>query len=163
MMGTPFFYCTFYVIGQLQCTEIDKNNTKCYYFEPGTYRIDIVGKKQACDDILKTINLKLIKYNPYSEDPLCKGIEEFVLCQPTYEKELDYDTFVSRVNTYKKTKQNKIDKEQNNQKENTNLDKIKSYIKENLVQIIIIIIFIILVIISTIIWINSIKKSRRLE
>lgn len=153
----------FYIIGELQCNEIDKNNTKCYYFNPGTYRIDIIGKTKTCNDVLKTISLKLIKYNKYSEDPLCKGIEEFVLCQPTYEKDIDYDTFVSRVNTYKKTKQNKIDEEKNNQKEISELDKVILYIKENLIQIIIIIIFVILVTISTIIAIKTLKKSRRLE
>ena len=153
----------FYVNGELQCSDLNKKTAKCYYFSPGTYRVDIVGNTKMCTDILKTINLKLIKYNKYSEDPLCEGIEEFVLCQPTYEKEIDYDTFVSRVNTYKKSKTEANNEEDPPKKENLYLDKIKLYIKENIIQIVIITIFVILVTISTIIGIKSIKKSRRLE
>jgi len=149
----------------LECTEISDITKKCIKFPSGTYDIEIVGVTNTCNDVLKLIALTLPKYNKLSEDELCKGIEEFVLCNPTYEKEIDYETFVSRVTTYKKTKekesQNTVDTEEPEKDKNT--DKIINYIKDNLVQIIIIATFVILVIITTIITAKSIRKSRRLE
>lgn len=129
--------------------------------KPGEYPINVVGVSSECDDILKTINLKLAKYNKYSEDPICEGIEEFVLCQETYDKEIDYDTFVSRVNTYKKSKE----KQENNKVEEKPKEenKVLKYIEDNLIQIIIVTIFIILVLITAHITFKSIRKSRRLE
>ena len=127
----------------------------------GEYKFEIAGIKGECEDVLKTITLNLSEYNKFADDPLCEGIEEFVLCQPIYEKEIDYETFVSRVNTYKKSKEKKEQKQEPQQtaKENPVLE----YIQENLIQIIIIVIFIILVIITTCVTIKSIRKSRRLE
>lgn len=128
--------------------------------KPGQYKIEVIGVTNSCSDVLKEITLKLSKYNSYSEDPLCDGIEEFVLCQPTYDKEIDYETFVSRVNTYKKNHTNKVDEEpQEEPEENI----ILQYIKDNLFQIIIIIVFIILLTITIIVTAKSIRKSRRLE
>ena len=131
----------------------------------GQYIFDVIGIEEGCDDTLKNITLKLPRYNAYSEDPLCQGIEEFVLCQPTYEKEIDRDTFISRVNTYKKTKENKIEQQpvEENEEKNGVIEKTIEYIKENLLQVIIVAVFIVLVIITTIVSINSIRKSRRLE
>ena len=86
-------------------------NTMILYisgFSSGVYDYEIVGITDTCDDTLKEGTVNLTKRNNYYNDPLCEGIEEFVLCQPTYDKEIDYDTFVSRVNTYKKTKQEKV-------------------------------------------------------
>lgn len=156
----------FYISGELICNDINETTAECYNFTPGTYRIEIKGQTNTCNDVLKEISLKLPKYNEYSENPLCEGIEEFVLCQPTYEKEIDYETFVSRVNTYKKTKQEKIEneiKQQSPQNDNKIINNIISYVKENLIQIIIITIFIVLLIISIVVTINQAKKSRRLE
>ena len=101
-----------------------------------------------------------LAYNKLSEDPLCEGNEDFVLCNPSYDKEIDYDTFVSRLNTYKKNKGNNPSSSSNSVKEE---NAIITYIKNNLVSIITITIFIILVIITIILTAKSIKKSRRLE
>ena len=132
---------------------------QCYNCKPQKYDIYIIGQTEQFDDILKAITLNL-PYNSLSEDPICEGIEEFVLCQPTYSKEIDYDTFVSRVNTYKKSKVTQSSSNNNNSnKEN----ELITYIKENLLTIITISIFIILVIITIILTARSIKKSRRLE
>lgn len=153
-------YSYFIEIGkETKCTYVDETTTKCSGVQPNKYNVTVNGATNTCDETLKTINLNLKEYNKYSEDPMCKGIEEFVLCQPTYDKEIDYDTFVSRVNTYKKSKQNK----ENNKIEKNDNNQVIVYIKENLVQIIIISIFIILVLITTYITIKSIRKSRRLE
>ena len=125
----------------------------------GTYETIIIGLKECTDD-LKTITFKLPELNKYYQDPLCEGIDEFVLCQPTYSKEIDYETFKSRVETYKKTKKNK---EQTKKEEVTEENKILDYIKDNIYSIIIITVFVILVSITTIITAKSIRKSRRLE
>lgn len=128
--------------------------------KPGEYKIEVSTNTPTCNNSLKTITLKLAKYNSFSEDPLCNDIEEFVLCQPTYDKDIDYETFASRVNTYKKNKENKVVEEV---EEPVEKNEILEYIKNNLIQIIIISIFVILVLITAIITIKSIRKSRRLE
>lgn len=150
---------------QVNCTNTEGNTKKCINFPAGPYDIEVIGVTNTCNDVLKQITLELPEYNKLSEDELCKGIEEFVLCSPTYDKEIDYDTFVSRVNTYKKTKEkeekNKVGDEE--PEDETIADKVLYYVKNNLVQIIIISVFIVLVIITTIITAKSIRKSRRLE
>lgn len=145
-----------------KCNEIEEKKNECYGIYPGEYIIDIVGQTNSCKDILSSKSLKLPAYNKYSEDPLCEGIEEFVLCQSTYDKDIDYDTFVSRVNTYKKNHVSKDDTD-NKKEEIKEPNKILQYIQDNLLQIIIIVIFVIMVIITIILNVKSIKKSRRLE
>jgi len=155
-----------YIKDDFNCNDIDKNITACYNVPINEYQIEIVGQTNTCNDVVKTFTLNLPRYNIFSEDPLCQGIEEFVLCQSTYDKQIDYETFVSRVNIYKKTKQKEIEKEENkelNEEDNKNINKIESYIKEKPIEVIIIAIFIILVVISIIVITRSIKKSRRLE
>lgn len=144
------------------CEILDNNTAKCSNIKPNTYNFEIVGVSTTCNGTFKKIKTSLPKYNTYSEDPLCEGIEEFVLCQPTYDKDIDYDTFVSRVNSYKKNHQSKInDNEIKEEVKEQNI--IIKYIKDNLFQIVIIIIFVVLVIATIILTAKSIKKSRRLE
>lgn len=144
------------------CEVLDDNMAKCSNIKPNTYNFEIVGVTTNCNETLKKIEITLPKYNGYYNDPLCEGIEEFVLCQPTYDKDIDYETFVSRVNSYKKNHQSKpID---NNTKEEVKEEnKLIQYIQDNLFQIIIVIIFIVMIIITIILTAKSIKKSRRLE
>lgn len=141
---------------------IDKNNYTYVGISPGNYKITVEGINDACQDVFKTINLNLPKYNKYSEDPLCKGNEEFVLCQPTYDKDIDYDTFKERIEVYKKTKaENNIKNTDNNSK--TKENNVINYIKDNIVQISLIAILLILIVIITISISKRQKKSRRLE
>lgn len=129
----------------------------------GEYTFEVLSNSATCKDVLKTIKVNLPKYNKYSEDPLCKDIEEFVLCQPTYDKEIDYETFVSRVNTYKRTKKEQEEKQVETNKENNMLENIMEYLENNLLQIVIMSVFVILMVITIILTTKSIKKSRRLE
>lgn len=149
-----------YEDGNIKCEKINENERQCNSIPPGEYEIFIIGSNETCRGELKTINLKLAKYNHYSDDPLCNGIEEFVLCQPTYSKEIDYETFASRVNTYKKTKQKEQEANINEDKEN---NKVLNYIKANLFNIIIITVFSVSIIITIILTAKALKKSRRLE
>lgn len=150
----------------LECSDLDNDTKQCINFPSGTYYIEIVGKTDTCDDVLKEIEIILPEYNKLSDDPLCEGIEEFVLCSPTYQKEIDYDTFVSRVETYKKTKAKKESETEKNkepEEKDNKLTPVIKYVKDNLITLIIIVVFIILVIITAIITAKSIRKSRRLE
>ena len=144
-----------------ECIEKEANKLECKHVPPDDYQIKIRSANNSCTLTYKTIELNLSKYNPYFNDPLCEGIEEFVLCQETYGKEIDYDTFISRVNTYKKTKQNQTPEEEKN--DTKIINDIFELIKENLFQIIIIIVFVIAVAVTIILTVKSIRKSRRLE
>lgn len=144
----------------IEYEELDENRYMVKKIKPGKCNIYIDGITSTCDDVMKQEVLTLPEYNKYSEDPLCEGIEEFVLCQPTYNKKIDYDTFKSRINTYKKTISNKNNNTSNDTtKENIYIE----YIKNNWIQIIIVTAFIKLLIITIIMIVKSIKKSRRLE
>ena len=146
------------------CDGISDNETICHNVLPNEYYIEILGQTASCKDSVKEITLNLSRYNNFSDDPLCEGIEEFVLCQPTYDKEIDYDTFVSRVNTYKKTKKNEQkENTEENKKDNQVIDNISKFLEDNLFQIIIIIVFVIVITITIILTAKSIRKSRRLE
>ena len=138
--------------------------------KPGmSFDVTIMGKTQDCQDSVRVDDVKLERNNKFYGDPLCEGIEEFVLCQEMYDKEIDRETFEERIELYKEKQETKkeeekqqIEKEKEKLIENT-INKIINYIKENLVQVIIIVVFIILVTITTIITVISAKKSRRLE
>ena len=145
------------------CREINKNEATCENLPNVNYYFEIIGITDTCDSTLKEIYLDLSKQNKYWNDPLCEGIEDFVLCQPTYDKEIDYDTFVSRVNTYKKTKQREATKEEEGKKSNGVIDKVTNFLKENLFQIIISVVFVIAIVVTVILTAKSIRKSRRLE
>lgn len=129
---------------------------------PGQYIAFVVGLTDSCNDVLKKEEITLPQYNQYAYDPVCEGIEEFVLCSPTYDKELDYDTFISRVNSYKKNKANQ-DKTDNNTEEKPT---IKEWFKDNYMYFIYAIIgIVVLLIIALIVKViyNHERKRRRLE
>lgn len=137
----------------------DNNNYQYLGLSPGEYTVTIEGVTNTCKDVLKTINLSLPKYNKYTEDPLCKGIEEFVLCQSTYDKDIDYETFKQRVEVYKKTKTENNIKTDDINKNNA----IVNYFKNNIGQISLFTISLVLVIIVITLIAKRQKKSRRLE
>ena len=152
-----------YTDEKIECEDINSTITKCSYFEAGEYELEILGQTETCKDSFKKITLNLPKYNKYSEDPLCQGIEEFVLCSPIYDKDIDYETFASRVETYKRTKKEKKEPNEERKQEENKIDVVLEYVKQNLFQIIIIIVFVVLLITTIIITAKSIGKSRRLE
>lgn len=145
-----------------KCEVIDKKTVKCEQVKPNEYTFAIIGKSESCKDVLKNITISLPQYNNYSEDPLCAGLEEFYLCQPTYDKVVDYDTFVSRVKLYKEKQEAK--KKNVVQKEETPEEsKIAKYIKDNLIQIIVLTVFVIMIVITIVLTVKAAKQSRRLE
>ena len=134
-------------------------DTVCEFLGVGSYKITVVGNTNTCTDTLKREFITLKKYNKYSEDPLCEDIKEFSLCQETYDKEIDYETFVLRVQAYKESKS----QEQSSSKKKIDISKIQEYLENNLFQVIVVAVFVILVIITVIVTITTSKKSRRLE
>ena len=152
------------------CEKVSNTLTKCTGLKPGTTFIGrVIGLTNQCNDLLKEEEIKLIRNNKYYGDPLCEGIEEFVLCQEMYDKEIERETFEDRIEKYKETKEEKIEEEKQKNEQMTEknieniINKTTEYIKENLIQVIIVLIFIILTTITAIILIKSAKQSRRLE
>lgn len=168
--NTNKFGYVFTIEQEYSCNKVSDTVTECTGLKPGiSFYARVIGMTNECNDLLKEEEIKLIKNNEYYGDPLCEGIEEFVLCQEMYDKEIDRETFEERVEIYKEKQEIKqeeekqqTEKEQANKVENT-INKIINYIKENLVQVLIVAIFIILVIITTIVTIITARKRRRLE
>lgn len=128
----------------------------------GQYTIYVEGANDSCNDIFKTEKITLPQYNKYAYDSACEGIEEFALCSPTYDKYLDYNTFISRVNSYKKSKENNGISNNTVEEKNTVLEWMKdNYFYIIYVAIGIIVLLIIALIIKTIY--NNERKRRRLE
>ena len=128
----------------------------------GQYTIYVIGASDSCNDVFKKETITLPQYNQYAYDPACEGIEEFALCSPTYDKYLDYNTFISRVNSYKKNKTADNKTDNNAEEKNTVLE----WLKNNYFYIIyaVIGIVVLLIIILTIKAIyNNERKRRRLE
>ena len=130
-----------------------------------------ISKEKNCKS-LKNETITLKKPNKYANSDLCDGYEDFVLCQEDYEKEIDQETFESRLETYKQSleKEKEIEiqeKEEKKEKEKITfsqiIDKIIDFIEENLTTIIIVIVFLIILTVSTILMVKSYIKSRRLE
>ncbi len=150
-----------YIVYDIDCDYYSDNEYKCFHIRPGDVEIGIFSKNKSCETSLKDTMVHLEKNNSFSKDELCIGIEEFVLCQPTYDKEIDYETFVSRTNAYRKTKAEKQTKEE--EKKEQPINNIVNFIQENLIYVIAVPVLLIAVIITVILTAKSIRKSRRLE
>ena len=137
-------------------------------YKGNEYRYEIIAEYPECKNVsVYQSKLILKKYNAYADNSLCKGNEEFVLCQKDYEGELDDTTFQTRIETYieeKNSKEAATIKRDNNKTDDTNMiDKASTFAEENTILIIIVTIFIIALIVFAIIMIKNKMKSRRLE
>lgn len=70
--------------------------------QTGSYKYSIFSEK--CDVPLKILNIVLPKFNIYSLDPLCEGIDgdDFALCGKYYNSNISYETFMKKITDYKK-------------------------------------------------------------
>lgn len=102
-----------------------QNNKVNMSLSNGSWTIYIYSDK--CELEIDTIKFKLPRFNTYSLDPLCKGIdgEKFPLCGKYYEYEVSYDSFKQRVENYRIT---------NNIKDSNNSNKKK---KDNYIELVI--------------------------
>lgn len=147
-----------------QCTATSKTKLECTGLKPGTsFYASIIGKTKECNELVKEEEIRLKKYNKFYGDPLCEGIEEFVLCQEIYDKDLDRETFEQRIKLYKDKKNQQDDTKTDIEEDKNQEDEIKEYIEKNKIEIIIISVFIVLIIITSIVSYKMIRKSRRLE
>ena len=86
-----------------------------------------------CDQKIDEISVSIPKFNEYSLDPLCDGIngDDFPLCGKYYEYYVSYENFKIRVNNYRATHKQEDNKD--NVKENyliVLLNKIIDFIVE---------------------------------
>lgn len=82
------------------------------------YRFDIyVESDDGCDNIsLYTFNISLPYYNKYYTDSLCKGIEQYKLCQKWINAQYTYEEWKIQVNKYRDSlEQSRIPTEDENQ------------------------------------------------
>lgn len=134
-------------------------------FNNGTWYFDIYSNK--CDDKIDTIKVFIPRFNRYSLDPLCEGIdgEDFALCGKYYEYDVDYDNFVARVKHYRATY--KVDDNKNDVKEEKNdFEVIFNNILDFIIRYrlyIVIVLSILLAILFTIIIIKRRQKRGVLE
>lgn len=70
-------------------------------FNNGTWKFNIYSNK--CGIKITDIDVYIPRFNTYSLDPLCDGIDgnDFPLCGKYYEYDVSYDNFVDRVNSYR--------------------------------------------------------------
>ena len=145
---------------QNKCTNIEENDITCEAIPADNYTFLIISTDNTCTDALKSVFLNLNNVNKYWNDPLCEGIEDFVLCDPTYDKDITYEDFVSRVETYKKTNHQK-EKQESKNKDSEN--KVIEYISNNYQIITIMIAAAIALVLIVILIAKKAQKSRRLE
>lgn len=73
------------------------------YSPSTTVKYAVYTTNENCSDqLLYTIRVVLPDYNPYYKDDVCIGAADYLYCQKWYKHNLDYDTFVEKVNDYKK-------------------------------------------------------------
>lgn len=123
----------------------------------GTWTYTLYSKN--CDTKIKDIEVKLPKFNIYSLDPLCEGIDadDFSLCSKYYNYEFSRETFERKVTAYRK--ENKIDEvdSKREDKEFNIINTILNYLNKYYIYIIAGLALLLLIIILIII----VKKRRR--
>lgn len=90
------------------------NNKKCTYesseitisgYSPGvTAKYNVYAVNENCsDELLYTIRVVLPNYNSYYSDPVCEGLDNYILCQKWHKHNLSYKSFISSVNKYRES------------------------------------------------------------
>lgn len=173
----PNFHTYSYLFDELyesseRVVENEKITATIKKYKKTSYTYSIYGIKGECSlQKLKEETIELKKYNKYAESDLCKGNEDFALCQKDYDKQISNETFESRLETYKQSVQKNDDKEKNtdtneqkvNENKNNFLNNVINYAKENALYLIFIVIFSLIIIATIVTYTKSIIKSRRLE
>lgn len=82
----------------------------------GLWSLNVYSIK--CEQKIDEISVLIPRFNEYSLDPLCDGIngDDFPLCGKYYEYDVNYENFKIRVNNYRIT--HKIEDNKENSKEN---------------------------------------------
>lgn len=96
------------------------------------------------EQLLTTRYVTLPNYNEFSTDEVCKGAEEYSLCQRWGAVSIDHDTFVKEVEAYKERKNAKKD-EIVFDDEKTFLEKILIFIGNYYIYLVLVVIIIVLI------------------
>ena len=154
---------------------IDNQGTSYYYpddyapenvygfYQPGsvqTFKVYARYGTKCAFEHLTTIRVTFQNYNKYYSSPLCKGIEDFKLCQRTYSGKIEsYEWFEQEVKKYKQS----LEEKPNEEKDETIIDQVINYIKENPIVLITSVVIIISIIIITIKKVKDNKKRIKIN
>ena len=103
---------------------------------------------QKCGSLISVMEVDVPRYNSFSTDPLCEGIsgDDLAVCNKWYDADLNYESFKSAVENYKK---------ENNKDEKI----VKSFISDNVLKILVVLGTVILIILAFVV----LRKRRRSE
>lgn len=139
----------------------DGNFSK-FGFVNGTYEFRLFVNNNVCNDASRNITIKLPKYNEFSDNYLCNGIDatKFLPCSKWYEYDLDEKTFLARLEEYKQqTKKNNNVIEQVTEEVTDFFKVVSNHISDYLIWYIIGLLIIILSIVYLIYYIKKRKKG----
>lgn len=94
-----------------------------------TYRYEVYTDVENCsEESLNVYYVTLPAYNPYYKDELCKGVENYKLCNRWLKHSLTHEEFVREITKYKKSlNQSKKEEVIVEKKLNTMLEFLKDY------------------------------------
>lgn len=108
------------------------------------YNFTIYSNNNDCKDTeLRKIEVVVPMYNPYSDSIMCDGMESFYYCQP-YITEVfteSYEEINGKI--FERYKENRDEKPNENQQEETFWNKVANFMKENVVLITVVVILVI--------------------
>lgn len=139
----------FYILTLENTIKMEPNNqTIKQMFNNGTWYFDIYSN--SCEEIISVIKVHIPKFNKYSLDPLCEGIDgtDFPLCGKYYEytDQVTPNEFQERVKHYR-SNYNINDNNNNSSEENTFkvvFNNIIDFIFKYKIYILIIVLFLLL-------------------
>ena len=130
-------------------------------FNNGTWDFNIYSNK--CEEKISEIEVFIPRFNTYSLDPLCEGVngKDFPLCGKYYEYDVSYNNFVDRVKHYRTIHNISSNTNGNEDEERNTFQIIYDYILSFLTKYKLYIIVSIILILITIIAIIVIKKRKK--
>ena len=138
-----------------------EENKDSLSFEALTGTHNYIVNSNKCETKISEIKVKLPRFNKYSLDPLCEGIDgnDFSLCSKYLDYDVSYETFKTKLENYKK--ENQIKNNTNEEVKKFSLKNILSKITEFITKYQIYIIISLIVILIILIIIIVIKKKRK--
>lgn len=138
------------------------------YFEDIEFQIDNVSSgsnkfiiyaqdKTCTSDSLVTKYINLPYENPYYDKDECIGLEDYTYCERWINSKISYETWYSKVKSYKENKKEEIKNE--NIVNESNVDKIKRFLTNLYVNYYFIILPVIIIILGVVIYIRN-KKDQ---
>ena len=125
---------------------------------PGKWQLEVYSNK--CEEMVGVINVELPKFNTYSLDPLCEGIDEseVPLCGKYYEYDVSYERFKETVSAYR---DNHMINNEETDDEKENFSKVFNKISKFIVKYKLYFITFSIIIILTPIIIKLFKKKKK--